>query len=102
MALSNILREPRREITEQAVGSVVVIGFLALIPIAGLVMSLICDGTTEVSWSEFALCCLLGSFGFTLGFVLIAVLVVVAHEIGEYVCAALDRRGIYLRPTQRY
>lgn len=97
MALSNIFREPRREIVETAVG----FAFLALPIFADYKFAVwfnhVTTGPTKVGcpWP-------LGMF---LGLVTLAVsllVLFVIHDIGDNVCNAFARRGIYLRPKQRY
>lgn len=102
MALSNIFKEPRREITESAVGIGVVFGALWadyafavwLQDVAGYVQY--ADGTrwNKIHWV----------FGMLLGpavAVLAFALLWLTHEIGDGLCNALQARGIHLRPRVR-
>ena len=98
MALSNIFREPRREIIESAVG----------LTISGLLV-----------WGDYKLAVaineanppehqipVLGGMALlafmAAGFVAAVYFVAVAtHAIGDAICNVLERRGIYLRPRNR-
>jgi H+/Cl- antiporter ClcA len=98
MALSNIFREPRREITETVVGIAVVAVLLGadyfaareLQKIPGwsdcplLVAMVLIPGAIAMGWG-------LGLFR----------LPQIAHAIGEDACEALQRHGIHLRPRNR-
>lgn len=97
MALSNIFREPRREITET------VVGLVLLVP----------------AWADYRFGVWLATFlappdkdmyvmlvvvGTMLGVALMgaAVLsIVILHAVGESICDALEDRGMHLRPRQR-
>lgn len=94
MALSNIFREPRREITEQVIGSVVV---------SGLVIA----DYKFARWFEIATIPV-GACPWPVGMVLgvvagIAVLGVVlaAHGLGDAICNRLAEAGMELRPRTR-
>ena len=96
MALSNILREPRREITETAIGVAVVGIPIALDYVFGVAVS---DDKHPV-W----LGMLLGAVLLALAFLATAgVLIVVLgiHEVGEGICNTLQKRNIHLRPRVR-
>jgi hypothetical protein len=94
MALSNIFQEPRREITESAIG-------LALFGVA--------------VWGDYRFGCFYNASGYgpvtegmvagaLVGILLFMVLVVIAyatHAIGESVCNAAQAMGIHLRPRVR-
>ncbi len=87
MALSNIFREPRREITETAVGIVAIGVFISPI-------------LATWHWEEL-------NFAWLLIIVLVLFLptiffIIGAHAIGEDICDALERRGIHLRPRRRH
>lgn len=95
MALSNIFREPRREITESIVGIVLV----------GLLLG---ADYRFATWFEVAT----GGDGkgcpwpigliFGAGAAFFLVIAAVAtHQIGDSICNALDRRGLQLRPINR-
>lgn len=53
MALSNILREPRRELIEQGIGLAAVMAIIAIDLIVASVMCLLVDGTLVVPAQEF-------------------------------------------------
>ena|ERR1700722_3562393 len=100
MALSNILNEPRREITESVVGIGVVSAGIALdYWFASWFWNVTKDsagGPCPIALGMF--------FGLVvaLGIVIVPVLFMVAtHAVGDAICNALDRRGIYLRPRNR-
>ena len=96
MALSNIFREPRREITESIVG----------------ILALAAFGWLDWKYAEW-LCrddirCHerpdLYALGMILGAALaiaIFIIVVFTHFLGDQICAALQRGGIHLRPRNR-
>jgi hypothetical protein len=106
MALSNVFREPRRELTESAVGIAITVAVLG--PVLGL------DYLFGLWFYEFMGGAKAGPvgegvlFGMLIGAVVILVggLVIflgllVTHAIGEGVCNALQRRGVHLRPRVR-
>jgi hypothetical protein len=95
MALSNIFREPRREITESVVGIAAVGVFVGAD--YGLAL-LLHDGDKSLDLPA----CM----------AIVAVVVIVCcsalyaalqatHAIGDSICNALQARGIHLRPRQR-
>lgn len=97
MALSNIFREPRREITETVVGIALFAGFG--VPDYFLVAYMYAHDTSKYL-PPFLVYLLVMTF-----FVAAAVAAVVGvafgiHAIGEVACNALDRRGIHLRPRR--
>lgn len=97
MALSNIRKEPRREVTESAVGL--------------LLVSWWCVGT---AWLAKTMACLvwqstavfeLRSMGLLIAFMLSAwclLGLLLHHAMGEVACDLLDDVGIRLRPKRRY
>lgn len=102
MALSNIFREPRREITESAVGTVLAGGLIYadyafgywLSNYAGCYSSN--DGICrhEIPWG---LGMLIGLFCM----IVLGLFIFLTHEIGDAICNALQRQGIHLRPRNR-
>lgn len=96
MALSNMLREPRREITESAVG-ILTLGAI-LVPVIGLDY-LIAVALHLVPLPIGMLFGILIEMG---GFMLIFSLLQLTHAIGDGVCTALENRGVQMRPRQRY
>jgi len=96
MAITNIFREPWREIVET------IVGVLAVVPFFYGTYWL----TGWVNWGPYpppyalrfvimGLCLFVGCF---LSFLVLFIV----HEIGDNVCNALDRRGLRLRPRDRY
>ena len=103
MALSNILREPRREITESAVGITAMVAVLG-IPIwldyqFALWLQEVDHGCPLPLGMFAGVLCLIGAvLLFLFGWLMLHV----THEIGDSICTAFQRRGIHLRPRQRY
>jgi hypothetical protein len=81
MALSNILREPRREITETLVG-LLVIGIL------------VASGTAFGVWVHTHFTTTPVELGMVVG-------LFPFHNVGEDICNWLERNGVYLRPRNR-
>ena len=105
MALSNIGREPRRELTEQAIG---ILAFLVWAYITykiahPLAVSAHIDGKGNVH--TFGTIFLTFIFGLGIG-VLVPMVLGVAlyamHEIGEIVCGWMTALGFDPRPKRRY
>jgi hypothetical protein len=99
MALSNIFREPRREITESAIGiTVFVLIVMGPLAIAWHVAS-------EAVAADHNLPFLLPFIATIIGELVVAVMVfglsLLTHAIGERVCNGLAERGLELRPKQR-
>ena len=97
MALSNIFREPRREITETVVGFMVFLGFAYIDMHFAFWFQGVTGGFNNgCPWP----------IGFIfVGPVIMIVLILLAlliHAIGEWICNSLARRGLELRPKQRY
>lgn len=96
MALSNIFREPRREITES------VIGVLALVPFCGLdwLVAKEALGGWKNGWE------MVGSLVFAtivifLAALALAAVLAITHEIGEWVCDRMRNAGFDPRPKDR-
>lgn len=100
MALSNIFREPRREIVETLVG-------------VGSFAAFLCPDYWFASWLKAASTSLPHDHGIPIpipigmaigiaAMLLIGVVLLMIHLVGEEVCDFLARRGLHLRPTQRY
>jgi hypothetical protein len=99
MALSNIFREPRREITET------IVGFIAFFGVGGLWLAAdlwLAGWFTRVvqdtSTNSYAAAAILVGPLLTGGLV---ILFHIVHRIGEDVCDALARLGFELRPRRR-
>jgi len=96
MALSNMRREPRREITETVVG----LALVATLPAADCVFAA-CVHDPYGFWDGMGLgVVLLGAIA--LGLILLCALALIIHALGEATCNALERGGVQLRPRQRY
>lgn len=91
MALSNIFREPRREIIEQAAGAAL---FVVWIGTAHWLVRLL-GATSTVDLVG-------GTVVMSMALVLLIPLVFMIHAAGEFVCGALARMGVDPRPRQRY
>jgi hypothetical protein len=96
MALSNMLREPRREITETAVGIVLVLGYAWI-------------NYTAARWLQSAIP-LSGGFQIPVFLPMLAIFLgtficygalLLIHLLGEAVCNALQQNGLHLRPRSR-
>ena len=94
MALNNIFREPRREITESIFGLVVVGGYFWLDYRFALWAA-----PEDIQSNHIAIFPVM-LFGVILTFVL-ALLVSFAHFVGEEICDALAQRGLDPRPRNR-
>lgn len=106
MALSNIFREPRREIIETGVGiAAIVVGLIVGSPIivadyfAALWLNQITGG--EKGGCPWFLGVILIPLIIFLATLLLSLLAGGIHALGEAACAALDRCGIELRPRWR-
>jgi hypothetical protein len=97
MALSNIRREPQREITESAVGLVIFGLFMwADYEVALWMIEVGPPHAPPVPIVMIlASAFLLGGVGLLVGIIL------VTHQIGDAVCNALERNGLHLRPRVR-
>jgi hypothetical protein len=98
MALSNVFREPRRELTESLIGSAVVGGLLWLDYYVSRQVMLADPHAPPLIICMFIFG-LVGLAGVALTFI---VLVVLPHWVGEEICDFLSRRGLELRPKDRY
>lgn len=97
MALSNILREPRREVTETVVGLVPVSIWLAIVYFIACALY-----TTDNPKNDPFILDLLFSLIITsVGSVLPIGAVFLTHAIGENICNKLQQAGIHLRPKKR-
>ncbi len=101
MALSNILKEPRREITETLLGFAVVVTVIGVPLLADYGLAIwLEDGKHSLPERM-----LFGPLIALTGIALIALLTMVTyliHEIGEAICNSLEAKGVQLRPRQRY
>ncbi len=96
MALSNMRKEPQREIMETAIGVILVGGFLTGDYYFSLWTQQLAGGFSQYPWP-------VGMFFNGLGLVLgILLMPLFIHFIGEITCDALaEGLGIYLRPRDR-
>lgn len=107
MTLSNIFREPRREITESAVGLAIFgVAIWAdyefavwLQDYAGYYTGANNVTKAECPWPLGMMLGMMGTIALTLG---TAIIMVASHALGDAVCNALQARGIHLRPKRRY
>lgn len=95
MALSNILREPRRELIEQGIGTAAVLGFVAVdFAIIALISALNDDWPHGGLW-VFAFVIIAAAIG------ALFLIFIVIHAVGEAICNSLTRRGFDPRPANR-
>lgn len=98
MALTNIIREPRREITESAAGIMLFAGLIWLD--YGLAKFMDIPAPSQ-SKADHYFILFVGMFA---GAAIIAVtigLLFLTHAIGEGICNSLARHGLELRPKNR-
>lgn len=97
MALNNIFREPRRELTEQLVG------LLLLVPVGlyGYLVYYLASISTN-NTSDFCGALIVFTFGLIICFFILCGILLLMHKVGEEICEELDSFGIKLRPKQRY
>lgn len=103
MALSNIFNEPRREITET------VVGFLVFFSVGvGVHLGAVWWRAHElekggvISGEEFALMHVYVFLGLGVAMLVLPFVLVLIHTVGEGLCDWLGRRGLELRPKERY
>lgn len=101
MALSNMRKEPRREITETLVGFGWVAGMIGLDYAVGLGFRQF-DSSLSIMESMFVGFLALTGVSALIALILGGFLLTVIHEIGDAVCGFLERRGVQMRPRQRY
>lgn len=101
MALSNITREPRREITESLAGIVLFFGLAYLVWfLGGCLRDSICsDG--KCSEADFVGFHILGAFAVCIIAAVSVGLLYLTHSIGESICETLADHGLELRPKRR-
>ncbi len=99
MALSNILKEPRREIIETIVGlSVAGIYFY----IDYCFASLIANHVHMVTPEPWGLIFTIGFIAFWFITLALWALLLIVHGLGDSICNGLKKLGYDPRPTQRY
>lgn len=98
MALSNILKEPRREITETVIG----VGMVGSFVFADFYFChWLMSGIPEPI-DRFMCTLLSGAVVLPLGVAAVCGAFVAAHALGDGICNRLARVGADPRPTQRY
>lgn len=102
MALSNILKEPRREITETLAGLFI---FVVLMwpdyKLGVLLRSLMVDSGGKPAFPVL-FCMFLAALGSVTAFFFGCLVLSAIHAFGEIICEFLDGYGIRLRPKDRY
>lgn len=98
MALSNMLREPRREITETVVG---IAGVALVLAVVAVPPWALCYFGVEHRFIDAIADCFLCLTAIVVGVMVLALTVNLIHDAGEALCAALARRGIDPRPRTR-
>src|SRR5690349_5692998 len=96
MALSNIFREPRREIIETVVG----IGALVPFGVVDYYFGRFLQESTP-DHPPLVAGMMLGILVIPFAAFFLVVAAAVVHGIGEEVCGALQNRGVHLRPRNR-
>lgn len=98
MALTNMLREPKRELIEQGYGLIAVGCFVAVDFALAAAVARLVDGTVHVPVSEFLCCAFISLFVIAAA----VVLLLIVHSVGEAICNAMARHGNDPRPRDRY
>ena len=97
MALSNIFREPRRELIEQAYGTAAVVAVLGAWFTLAAVLCRLYDGAFFPNASEF----LFALFQVAAVVAFLCLVLSIVHDIGESICNSMAKRGRDPRPRQR-
>lgn len=99
MALGNLMREPRRELTESAVGLLIFGAVIAADYAFGMWLQsyagLDHNSRAEIPWP---IGMMIGVIVAGLGFATL----ILTHALGEAICDKLQDNGIRLRPQRRY
>jgi hypothetical protein len=97
MALNNIFREPRREITESVLGlaAVITVAYLDY-HLSAVIKSYPSFKGSDISVIAITIPWLVGA-----GTAILWLFLQVTHMIGEGICNSLARRGLELRPRKR-
>jgi hypothetical protein len=93
MALSNIFREPRREITESAIGLAIIGAYLYADYCFGVWFQTATGRDHALRVAGMAIGLLITCIA--------ALMILVTHWLGEFVCDSLADRGLELRPRRR-
>jgi hypothetical protein len=98
MALTNIIQEPRREITEIGMGIAAIVMITGFVYLPGQAIGTWFHDATGapdgVTWLWTLIAMVLVFFG---GWIVL----VITHKVGELLCDNLARRGLELRPRRR-
>lgn len=97
MALSNIFREPRREIIESAIGLSIIAGLI----IADYEVSLSVASEGKDHIADLVVGMIIFPIGLALLLLIGWVILRVTHFIGEEICDSLEDAGVRLRPRDR-
>ena len=98
MALSNILNEPQREITETVVGALLIAGFIAGDYYLSQWTQNLAGGWKEYPWPAGMI---LNGLGMIIGSLLLLIIPFAIHALGEAMCNGLQSVGIHLRPKRK-
>lgn len=102
MALSNMIKEPQREITETLVGFLIAAPFVYVDVLFAQWFVVSIPALAEVENAVVQVMCLL--LGMAAGAAVIAIffgVLAIIHDIGESLCTALEGRGVQMRPRER-
>lgn len=104
MALSNIFREPRREITETLVGMAAFSVPITMSAVLATYLPVGANGPFDYSdgTAPFIISFLAWTFVLLCGSIILGLTIAVIHTMGEDLSDALESRGIQIRPRQRY
>ena len=102
MALSNIFREPRRELIEQLAGSVAVFGGVGAFLAADYGIVQFSGWTGQSGEPPLAVAMIFIALLMIVAGMLLFLLLLVAHAVGESICGAMAERGFDPRPKRRY
>ncbi len=94
MALSNIFREPRREITESVVG----LAIFGVVVWGDYIFARWCqtwDDSSLLFWM------FMGALGAMTSVTAAIVVLFATHVLGDFICSVLEDSGIRLRPRRR-
>lgn len=113
MALSNIKREPRREITEQVAGLLFILAFVGWVAFSAHLSTILyhplycptyeaCTKAEAVFryWADPG--CFLITFGLSICPLLLYPFLLLMHAMGEMVCEWMTELGFDPRPRNRY
>lgn len=96
MALSNIFREPRREITET------VVGVLAVTPLMWTAYAFANWFVTAVeNPPPYVIALVMGAVVSLVALMVVWVTLYLTHVVGEVTCGLLENAGLRLRPRRR-